>query len=86
MKLNEALLAREAAAELGALDPRPEPPSSMAGPTRLMRSVDESGEECWKHFPTGHTVVPSDVQKAELSWGDPIDAVELNRDGVSRET
>jgi hypothetical protein len=41
---NAALLAREAAAELGALDPKPEPAVVFQGPTRLIRVVDERGE------------------------------------------
>lgn len=42
--MNPALLAREAASQLGALDPRPEPPLMFQGPTRLHRVVDERGE------------------------------------------
>lgn len=51
---NTALLAREAAAELGALDPRPEPPVSFSGPTRLERWVFEGEEgEVWFDPVTG---------------------------------
>lgn len=43
--MNPTLLAREAAAERGSLDPRPEPPEIISKPTRLVRVVDENGEE-----------------------------------------
>jgi len=50
--MNHALLAREAASILGALDPRPEPAIVFQGPTRLHRIV-EDGEEVWLNPKTG---------------------------------
>lgn len=42
--MNPTLLAREAAAELGALDPKPEPVMYFTGPTRLLRIVEKDEE------------------------------------------
>lgn len=42
--MNPTLLAREAAAELGALDPKPEPRPVFAGKTRLLRLVEPEAE------------------------------------------
>lgn len=53
--MNLTLLAREAAAELGALDPKPEPAIVFQGPTRLIRVVDERGE-VWIDPRTGREV------------------------------
>lgn len=53
--MNPTLLAREAAAELGALDPRPEPPEDLSHPTRLVRVVD-GDRECWIN-PKGNSIV-----------------------------
>jgi Rad3-related DNA helicase len=55
--VNHALLAREAAAELGALDPKPEPAVVFQGPTRLIRVVDEAEKiEFWIDPLTGRKV------------------------------
>lgn len=53
--MNPALLAREAAAERGALDPKPEPAIVFQGPTRLIRVVTED-EEVWIDPRTGREV------------------------------
>lgn len=53
--MNHALLAREAAAERGALDPRPEPPLMFTTPTRLYRIVEDD-EEVWLDPRTGATI------------------------------
>lgn len=53
--MNSALLAREAAAELGALDPRGEPEPVLTKPTRLLRVV-EGEEEVWLDPRTGSKV------------------------------
>lgn len=55
--MNSALLAREAASALGALDPRPEPPVVLTQPTRLVRIVDGE-EEIWVEPGTGHKETP----------------------------
>lgn len=55
--MNTALLAREAAAERGALDPRPEPPAVLKGSTRLLRVVQED-HEVWLDPRTGHEETP----------------------------
>lgn len=55
--MNPALLAREAASALGALDPKPEPSIVFQGPTRLIRIVDERGE-VWIRPDTGHKEAP----------------------------
>lgn len=55
--MNPVLLARERAAELGALDPRPEPPIEMIVPTRLHRIVNEN-YELWIDPSTGRRVEP----------------------------
>lgn len=55
--MNHALLAREAASQLGALDPKPEPPLVLQGPTRLHRVVDERGE-VWIRPDTGQKEAP----------------------------
>jgi len=57
--MNLSLLAREAAAERGALDPRPEPPPVLQGPTRLVRVVDET-LETWVDYETGQSVPADD--------------------------
>lgn len=56
--MNHALLAREALAERGLLDPRPEPNVKLEGPTRLLRVVDERGE-VWIEPKTGREYVES---------------------------
>lgn len=53
--MNPTLLAREALAERGSLDPRPEPIVKLEGPTRLLRVVDERGE-VWIDARTGKEV------------------------------
>jgi hypothetical protein len=53
--MNHALIVREAAAERGALDPRPEPPLMLLTPTRLYRVV-EGDEEVWIDPRTGKAV------------------------------
>jgi hypothetical protein len=55
--MNPTLLAREQAAERGALDPKPEPAIVFQGPTRLIRVVDESEHvEIWIDPLTGRKV------------------------------
>jgi hypothetical protein len=53
--MNPTLLAREAAADRGSLDPRPEPRVELEGPTRLLRVVDERGE-VWIEPKTGRRI------------------------------
>jgi hypothetical protein len=53
--MNAALLAREAAAERGALDPKPEPLEDLSKPTRLLRIVEGNVEQ-WLE-PLGQRVV-----------------------------
>jgi hypothetical protein len=55
--VNESLLAREAAAERGALDPKPEPAVVFQGPTRLIRVV-ENEDETWLDPRTGQMETP----------------------------
>ncbi len=54
--MNHALLAREAASILGALDPRPEPAIVFQGPTRLLREVLDDGRELWIDPVTGSVI------------------------------
>lgn len=58
--MNLTLIAREAAAERGALDP-PIPVEQVvfAGPTRLVRVVDET-LETWVDYRTGQSVPADD--------------------------
>jgi hypothetical protein len=63
--VNESLLAREAAAERGALDPKPEPSVVFQGPTRLIRVVDERGE-VWIRPDTGHKEAPDIAVEGQL--------------------
>jgi hypothetical protein len=63
--MNPTLLAREAAAELGALDPKPEPAVVFQGPTRLIRVVDERGE-VWIRPDTGHKEAPDIAVEGQL--------------------
>lgn len=59
--MNPTLLAREALAERGSLDPRPEPDLRLDGPTRLLRVVDERGEH-WIDARTGREVCQSEYR------------------------
>jgi hypothetical protein len=53
--MNHALIAREAASILGALDPRPEPAIVFQGPTRLIRLATDE-HEVWLDPRTGMEV------------------------------
>jgi len=55
--MNPTLLALEAAAQIGALDPKPEPMISFSQPTRLLRIV-EANEEIWIDPKTGRPQEP----------------------------
>lgn len=53
--MNTALLAREAAASIGSLDPQPEPIIAFSQPTRLLRVV-ENEVEIWLDPMTGRQI------------------------------
>lgn len=55
--MNPTLLAREALAERGSLDPQPEPQVKLDGPTRLLRVVEDD-TELWLDPRTGHKEAP----------------------------
>lgn len=57
--MNPTLLAREALAERGSLDPRPEPHMIITYPTRLVRVIEDQ-EETWLDPFTGKVMKPDD--------------------------